>query len=262
LPRRAHFVARSRCSFGPELVVWDGMRSVVVLAALVAACSRPAAAPRSLSPSEVKELAALPPGYSLGDSLSESCAALAPRSFDDEALSDVDCTFERLSRTLAARAGERGERFLVGKRCRSSNGTQPRLSCSAAVARPTAEVPLGADATKTGQIGLSAPQVRDWDEPRPQDASRIRVSFRPSSEERLPARAYDRVDETTNESVGRRRLGQVSARCESACEAASLRHALRVVAGRVGAGEVSGVACFQEGEGARCVATALAPWSS
>jgi hypothetical protein len=262
LPRRAHFVARSRCWLGSELVVWDGMRSVVVLAALVSACSRPAAAPRSLAPSEVSELASLPPGYSLGDSLAESCAALAAGSFDDEALSDVDCTFERLSRTLAARAGERGERFLVGKRCRSSAGTRPRLSCSAALARPTAEVPLTDGSTLTSTLGLSPSRVRDWDEPRPQDASRIRVSFRPSSQERLPARAYDRVDETANEPVGRRRLGQVSARCESACEGASLRHALRVVAGRVGAGEVSGVACFQEGDGARCVATALVPWSS
>jgi hypothetical protein len=76
-----------------------------------------------------------------------------------------------------------------------------------------------------------------------------------------PARAYDRVDETRYPSVGRRALGPLSARCDDGCSQGALRHALRVTAGRVGAGEVSQVSCFEDAGGSRCVATALEPWS-
>jgi hypothetical protein len=240
------------------------MRSVLALILLSAACSRAPASPQSYAPNEVTELAALPSGYTLGEALTEGCS-VAPRvAFEDEALSNVDCSYERLSRALRARAGEDGARFLVGKRCRGGPGARPRLSCTASVARPTETTPLQANSAPSRGPAPSASQVRDLDEPRPQDAARIRVTFRAGKDATaLPARAYDRVAETTQGSVGRRALGQVSARCdEGACTADSLRHALRVAAGRVGAGEVSGVACFAEEDGARCVATALVPWSS
>jgi hypothetical protein len=76
-----------------------------------------------------------------------------------------------------------------------------------------------------------------------------------------PARRYDLVEETHFPSVGRAQLGQVSASCAS-CDALSLRYALRVTAGRAGAGEVTAVKCFRDSAAQQCVATALAPWSS
>lgn len=239
------------------------MRSVLILLVLTAACSRAPASPQPYAPSEVVELASLPEGYVAGDSLTEGCATTPRESFEDEALSDVDCSYSRLSRALQARAGERGSRYLVGKRCRRSAGSRARLSCTASLVRRTEAVPLDAR-TASGGPAPSAAQVRDLDELRPQDARRIRVSFRAVNDAvaSLPARAYDRVEETAQPSVGRRALGQVSARCEATCSPESLRHALRVTAGRVGAGEVSAVACFEEEDGARCVATALVPWSS
>jgi hypothetical protein len=90
------------------------------------------------------------------------------------------------------------------------------------------------------------------------------VGFAPSELARrvnLQSRAYDRVAETRVASVGRDVLGQLSARCDG-CDPSRLRHALRVTAGRVGAGEVSQVSCFQDDGTARCVAIALVPWSS
>lgn len=246
------------------LYCWRVMRFVPALLVLAVACSRAPASPMPYAPSEVSELASLPNGYTAGTSLSESCAVAPRTGFDDEPLSDVDCSFSRLSRALRARAGEQGARFVFGKSCRAGAGSRPRLACSVTLATPSRDVPLQVGAVQTPGPAPSAAQVQDLDEPRPQDAARIRVSFRAKDDisRPLPPRAYDRVEETRTASVGRRELGQVSARCEGACDQSRLRHALRVAAGRVGAGEVSGVACFEESEGARCVAAALVPWSS
>lgn len=242
------------------------MRSVLIFVFFSAACSRAPASPQPYAPSEVNELASVPDGYVAGELLKESCT-VAPRGpLEDEALSNVDCGYARLSRALQARAGEQGARFIVGKRCRGGAGARARLSCTATLARPTAEVPLASRSAALGAPAPSAAEVRDRDEPRPQDAARIRVSFHAAPQGATPlppSRAYDRVEETSHGSVGRPALGQVSARCEQReCTVDSLRHALRVAAGRIGAGEVSGVACFEEGDDARCVATALVPWSS
>ncbi|RYZ08025.1 MAG: hypothetical protein EOO73_10045 [Myxococcales bacterium] len=239
---------------------------LVLLVVSSTACSRAPASPQPFAPSDIIELAAMPEGYAPGPTLSETCV-VAPRGpFEDEALSNIDCNHARLSRALRARAGEQGVRFLVGKRCRVGAGSRPRLSCSASLAQPTEGVPLLQARTSSPAGPAPSPaQVWDKDEPRPQDAAQIRVTFRAATEgaPMLPARAYDRVEETAQASVGRRALGQVSARCdERECSADSLRHALRVAAGRVGAGELTSVACFEEGDSARCVATALVPWSS
>ncbi len=240
------------------------MRTVLALFLLSVACSRAPASPQPYAPSEVTELASLPLGYTKGASLTESCAVAPRAAFEEERLSDVDCSFARLSRVLRARAGEEGVRFVIGKQCRAGSGARARLSCSVSLAQPSREIALQAPAAALSAPAPSAAQVQDLDEPRPQDAERIRVTFKAlgPSPAALPARAYDRVDETRYPSVGRRELGQVSARCASGCGGTDLRYALRVAAGRIGAGEVSGVTCFEEGDGARCVATALVPWSS
>jgi hypothetical protein len=225
-----------------------------------AGCGAAPAKSPSYRPSEVTELSELPEGYSAGESLKASCRK-APRgqAFDDEALWNVDCSFVRLSRVLRARAGELSAKLIFGKSCR---GRGRQLDCSARVARPGSAVPFTAPGVGVGRPAPSPSEVQDLDEPRPQDGEQVRVGFRPSGARSLPARNYDAVAETAWPSVGRSELGQVSARCDAGCSDFSLRHALRVTAAHVGAGEVSRVACFAEGEGRRCVAIALVPWSS
>jgi hypothetical protein len=245
------------------------MRQVVSWLVLsCAGCSAvPTAVPQGFRPSEVTELAALPPGYVAGEVVRVGCSTLSgARAFTDEPLGAVECSFARLSRVLRARAGEMSARVIVDKRCRSRAGERRRLECSATLARPGQHVSLAASSqVHDAGPAPSAEQVRDLDEPRPQDQERIRVDFWPAASapraQRFAPRDYAAVDETRLPSVGRQELGQVSARCED-CEQSALHHALRVTAGHVGAGEVASVRCFQEADGLRCVATALAPWSS
>ena len=242
------------------------MRSLVsLLLVLVAACSsKPAATPRGFQPSEVAELGALPLGYSVGETLRASCSSVRARAFEGESLANVDCGTARLSRVLRARAGELGARFIVGKRCHARGGERTAITCTASVAYPGERVALAPYAARDVGPAPSAEQVLDLDEPRPQDADLIRVGFAPVTSGQglsLAPRAYDAVAETRDASVGPAVLGQVSARC-AACEPSLLRHALRVAAGRIGAGEVTAVRCFQDDGASRCVATALVPWSS
>jgi hypothetical protein len=240
------------------------MRLAVLLAGLVlpACATPPRATPSPLRPSDVLEVAALPPGYTAGETLSESCSGSRGfRAIDDEPLGDVDCSFERLSRALRARAAELESRVVFGRRCQVKAGKRFTLTCSAKRALPTSSLPLTAPAEPPQGPAPSAARVLDLDEPFPRQSARIRVSFAPeASASWLPPRAYHRVDETAQASVGRVILGQVSARCGD-CDPMSLRHALRVTAGRAGAGEVAQVRCFQDADEQRCVGTALEPWS-
>lgn len=237
------------------------MRSALLILVLSACGSAPRTTPGSLRPSDVAEHAALPPGYELGERLSEQCSGTGGfRVIREERLADVDCSSERLSRTLRARAAERGSRMLIGKSCRVQGGERYKVHCSASLGEPSSRVALGSGPPPEAAPAPSPAQVLDLDEPRPQDGAAIRVSFQPQPRaRRLAPRSYDRVAETPRASVGRRDLGQVSARCDG-CDDEALRHALRVTAGRMGAGEVASVRCFED-EGQRCVATALEPWS-
>jgi hypothetical protein len=231
---------------------------------LVVACSStPAPKLSTFRPSEVRELLSLPAGYVAGDTLREGCSPV-PRTaeLDDQTLASVDCNEARLSRVLRARAGDLSARFIVGKRCRAS---RQRIDCSAKLALPGPSVgfePHGL--ARDPGPAPSAGEVQDLDEPRPQDAAHIQVGYAPTAlgaRGEYAARRYDAVAETHFPSVGRAELGRVSARC-AGCDALTLRHALRVTAGRAGAGEVTAVKCFRDGDGQQCVATALAPWSS
>jgi hypothetical protein len=231
---------------------------------LVVACSgAQTPKPSSFRPSEVSELVALPAGYVAGETLREACSPV-PRTAELEAatLASVDCNEARLSRVLRARAGELSARFIVGKRCHAS---RRRIDCSAKLAVPGPNVgfePHGLP--RDPGPAPSAAEVQDLDEPRPQDATRIQVGYTPTplgARGDYASRRYDAVAETHFPSVGRAQLGQVSAHC-AGCGALSLRYALRVAAGRAGAGEVTAVKCFEDGDGQHCVATALAPWSS
>jgi hypothetical protein len=180
----------------------------------------------------------------------------------DEPLGNLDCSVARLSRTLRARAGELSAKFIFGKECRSQRG---RLECRATLAVPNRNAPLDASPVAAAGPAPSAEEVLDLDEPRPQDEAGVRVAFEPAKGDantRRAPRSYDNVAETSWPSVGRTVVGQVSARCLNECDPNVLRHALRVTAGRVGAGEVSDVRCFTDAGSLRCIGTALSPWSS
>jgi hypothetical protein len=265
LPRRLFFVRPERARASCVLYCSGSMHRAALFTLLTfASCAAPPrSTPSLLRPSDVLEFAALPPGYSAGEVVSESCSGRSGlRAIHEESLADVDCSVERLSRALRARAAELSSRVLVGKQCRQRGRARVAIHCSATVAVVGSRSSLGIG----GSTGLerpapSAPQVLDLDEPHPRQSAQIRVSFLPSTRRvHLPSRSYHRVDETAQPSVGRALVGQVSARCDD-CDARSLRHALRITAGRVGAGEVASVRCFVEDDSQRCVGTALEPWS-
>jgi hypothetical protein len=236
-----------------------------LLASLLLACgSAPPTTAQRLMPSQVTEAAALPSGYESGAHVSADCSGVSVATGTaDTSLDDVDCSFSRLTRILKARAGEHAASLLVGKRCRATARGR-HLACSATLAVPGRSISLSPRAVAASSPAPSAEQVLDLDEPRPQDGAAIHVAFTPSGgvpAGKLAPRAYDRVDDTAVPSVGRPALGRVTASCEG-CDGSALRHALRVTAGRAGAGEISGVRCFEQGTLSTCAATALVPWSS
>jgi hypothetical protein len=244
------------------------MRQVVSwLVVLGVGCSSvPAVTPQGFRSSDVTELGALPPGYNAGEVVRAGCSKVAGEgAFENEPLGAVDCSFARLSRLLRAQAGDRSAKVIVGKRCRGHGGAHAQLECSATLAWPGQHVALAARSEEPNAgPAPSAEQVLDLDDPRPQDQDQIRVGFAPTAARRGRAfapRDYASVDETHWPSVGRQQLGQISAHCDG-CDANTLRYALRVTAGHVGAGEVTSVKCYQAAGGLSCVATALAPWSS
>jgi hypothetical protein len=172
-------------------------------------------------------------------------------------LDEADCTQVRMTRVLRAKAGDLSAPLIVERRCHVS---KERVRCSARVARATESAPLVAPRRPDAPAPAPA-EVLDLDEPRPQDGAVIQVRFVASNPRNaLSPRDYDDVAETRLPAVGRRELGEVSARCES-CEPAALHFALRATAGRAGAGEISNVRCVAESRGQRCVAVALEPWS-
>ncbi len=237
----------------------------LLVAFATAACGRSEPrAPSQLLASDVMEVAALPPGYQVADQLSESCAGRRGfRAIRNEPLADVDCSVERVSRALRARAAERHSPYLVEKSCRVRGRERLRVSCTAKVVSASSSVALAAPLERDAGPAPSAGRVLDLDEPRPQHSRQIRVSFVPNEgarSARLRPRAYDRVAETREPAPGRAELGRLSARCDD-CAPLALHHALRVTAGRVGAGEVSDVRCFADEGQQRCVATALEPWT-
>jgi len=222
--------------------------------------------------SDVAEAPGTPAGYVSGESIAASCSRATMSALSSEVtLDEVDCSPARMTRVLRAKAGELSAPLIVEKRCHAAKQS---VRCSARVARATASAPLVAPrrpdapapaplvAPRRPDAPAPAPaEVLDLDEPRPQDGAEIQVSFVPSHPlGAFSPRDYDEVAETHLPAVGRRELGEASARCES-CDPAALRFALRATAGRAGAGEISNVRCVVESRGQRCVAVALEPWS-
>ena len=98
-----------------------------------------------MSPSEVGEDSALPPGHLEVGRLLVSCTL--PKSwgaFEGELLSDLDCTEARLRQSLKETAAEVGGTLLVEPRCSSKQGGRRLLmECAAQVARADAVLRLG-----------------------------------------------------------------------------------------------------------------------
>ncbi len=227
-----------------------------------AACAGPSLArsPGSrLRPSEVHERSALPAGHVKGPVLSAECRG-QPASADEAPLGDVDCSEARLLRALRAQASELDVDVVVDSRCRARAGAGVAILCSATAARMSDRV-ARAPAPWPARPAPTPEQVLDLDEPRPLESAEIRVSFRRQGSARsVSPRPYARVAEMAVLPIGRAELGELSARC-TGCDEFSLRHALRVTAGSVGATEVIAVRCFQDAAAARCAATAAGPWS-
>ena len=193
------------------------------------------------------------------------------RRLEREALSDVDCSNERLLIALHESAANAGGEALLGAQCRSNRlGATAletyELSCAAEVARfrsgASANLrPLSAP--RSVVQGTPAPSARDVqriDEPDASLAFRISLNFEPavSSFERPVLRAAD-VHELSQMPLSHRRLGDLAARCKDGCDERALRYGVLIAAGRLGVPDVVGVRCFRSARGDSCVGTLAAP---
>ncbi len=249
-----------------------GSRSFAWLAVLLAlGCGRAPArssADATRSPSAIGEAPALGPDQVSLGALRASCRSVRASELEaEQPLTNVDCSIERLTRRLKAEALAAGGDVIVARRCRVRGGSRLAVECSAGAA---ASAGLGGLPAASELPAPSPDRVADLDEPDPLAADDILLRFLPSSfvasredEARAPSappRAYDRVADLAQLPLVDAELGQLSARCE-ACDERSLRHALRVGAGRLGASEIAEARCFREQSGPRCVAIAGGPWS-
>ena len=191
------------------------------------------------------------------------------RRLDEERLSDLDCSSERLLVALHESAASAGGDALVGAHCNSRRlGTTSRetyqVSCAAQVARYRSEASVGPNgAPRSRPQGMPAPsasEVKRIDEPDASLAFRISLSFEPvvSTFERRVLRGED-VHELSVLPIAHRALGDLAASCEDSCDERALRYGVLIAAGRLGVPDVVGVRCFSSGSGNSCVGTLAAP---
>ncbi|HEY1533523.1 MAG TPA: hypothetical protein VGF76_05880 [Polyangiaceae bacterium] len=227
---------------------------------------------RRAEPEAVRELAARTTELETLGTVHDSCR-LRPgfRRLDGEALSDVDCTTERLAWALRESAANAGGEALVGERCSSRRlGTSASetylVSCSAVVARfksgvlanpgpltPPSSLPPGTPAP-------SASDIARIDQPESSLAFRISLRFEPkvSTFERRP-RTSAEVKELALLPFADLPLGDLAATCEDGCDERALRYGVLIAAGRMGVPDVIGVRCFSSGSSNSCVGTLAAP---
>ncbi|HEY4157068.1 MAG TPA: hypothetical protein VGM29_03185 [Polyangiaceae bacterium] len=202
---------------------------------------------RRAEPEALLEFAAQTAGFSSLGSVRASCSRHSGfRVLDGELLSDVDCSFRRLSWILRESAAAAGGEALVAARCTES---VRGLECRASVARRELasgeRSPLAAPLSRApAQPAPSPSDVDRIDEPDATLATRIRLDFSPRVRDYAgPARASDSVREFATLPVWDVALGDLRARCQGACEESALRHAVLVAAGRLGAPDVVDVHC-------------------
>jgi hypothetical protein len=192
------------------------------------------------------------------------------RKLDDEQLSDVDCSSERLLWALRESAANAGGQALVGARCTSRRLSTTareayRVGCTGRVVRYRSAAlsalrPLNAPrAVPPGTPAPSASDVARIDEPDASLAFRISVRFEPSvadfASAPLPGAS---VHELSRMPLSHRPLGDLVTTCEQ-CDERALRYGVLLAAGRLGAPDVVGVRCYREGEEQSCVGTLAAP---
>lgn len=192
------------------------------------------------------------------------------RRLDDELLSDVDCTTERLLLALHESAANAGGELLVGAHCSSRRisaaSRETQLQCSAEVARyvagPLAKLgPLSVPrSVPQGRPAPSASDVKRIDEPDASLSFRIALKFEPAAAaSERPVLRSDQVQELPQLPLADQSLGDLVASCEDACDERALRYGVLIAAGRLGAPDVVGVRCYSAGSGNACVGTLAAP---
>jgi len=193
------------------------------------------------------------------------------RRLRHEALSDLDCSNERLSFVLRESAASAGGEALLGAHCsaRPLDAAEPRssqLSCVAEVARFRTGAlanprPLSAPRSQAqGKPAPSASDVKRIDEPDASLAFRIKVNFEPAvSHFERPARSSTEVHELSLMPLSHVSLGDLTASCKGGCDERALRYGVLIAAGRLGAPDVVAIRCYQAAHRNSCVGTLAAP---
>jgi hypothetical protein len=227
---------------------------------------------RRAEPEALVELATRSSEIEALGSVHASCT-LRPgfRSLNGEALSDVDCSTERLVFALRESAASAGGEVLVGLRCNSRRGSASasetrRVTCSAEVARFSAGAvasrrPLAVPRSlPIGEPAPSASEVKRIDEPDAALAFRITLDFEPGVQKfERPPRARGEVSELNLMPLADHPLGDLQARCTEGCDERALRRSVLIAAARLGAPDVVALRCFDLGAGNSCVGTLAAP---
>jgi hypothetical protein len=182
-----------------------------------------------------------------------------------DALSDVDCSAERLTWALRESAANAGGEALVSLHCNSSEQSDGAylVACAADVARFNAGDPGPLTPPRSVRAGLPAPSARDVlriDEPDASLAFRISVTFKPAVVSFVGrARAGSEVQELALLPLADQALGDLSTSCTGNCDERALRFGVLIAAGRLGAPDVIGVRCFGTSSGQACVGTLATP---
>lgn len=228
--------------------------------------------PRRAEPEALLELSARTSELSTLGTVHATCS-LRPgfRRLDHEALSDLDCSNERLLFALRESAASAGGEALLGARCSSrplgaNTPTSFQLTCAAEVARFRTGAsanpgPLRAPRSLAqGRPAPSASDVKRIDEPDASLAFRIALNFEPAvAAYERPARSGADVHELPHMPLSHVALGDLSASCKEGCDERALRYGVLLAAGRLGAPDVVAIRCFRNPHGDSCVGTLAAP---
>ena len=227
---------------------------------------------RRAEPEAVREVTARTADFETLGTVHDSCK-LRPgfRRLDGEALSDLDCSTERLRWALRESAANAGGELLVGVHCGSrrlgtSSSEAYAVSCTAQVARYKTGAlanpgPLNAPrSVPPSSPAPSAAEVTRIDQPDASLGFRIALRFQPAVpkfERRL--RSAAEVNELALMPIADFALGDLAASCDGGCDERALRYGVLIAAGRMGVPDVVGVRCFDDGSGSSCVGTLAAP---
>jgi hypothetical protein len=211
--------------------------------------------PRISRAEDIREMEALPEGYTSLGEVRASCEHNEGEQPTDALLSDVDCTETRLTAALRERAAEAGGELLVARHCRSkeTGGARLTVTCSAEVARPS-------DDERAMRPLAGGKLAEECDRPRASEAWSIQVRFERNTAiaPRKP-RHPDSVREVPLPPLSHVRLGDLVTRCASGCTEVGVRQGLVAAAGAYGANSVVDVHCVQNQEsGWLCTGVAMA----